>query len=85
MCGLKNFGTNLVPYIEYGLHSDLKREFATIFFLFHRHFRPCNRQEVETGKIQERRSRVYLFLFATYSRVIGRDMQPDDGTVYSNS
>jgi len=55
------------------------------FFLFHRDYRPCNRQEVETRKIPERRSRVYLFLFATYSRVIGRDMQPDDGTVYSNS
>jgi len=30
--GCKNFGKSLVSYVKYGLHSDLKREFATIFF-----------------------------------------------------
>lgn len=55
------------------------------FILFLRGFRRWNCQEVETGKIPERRSQIYLFLFVTYSRFIGRDMQPNHGTVCSTS
>jgi hypothetical protein len=79
-----NFGKNLVHYTKYGLQCDLELEFATVF-LFCRKFLLCNGQEVETGKIPERRSQVYSFLFVTYSQGIGRYRHPDEGTVCSNS
>jgi hypothetical protein len=33
MCGLQELGANLVPCINYVFHSDLKRKFATIYFI----------------------------------------------------